>query len=387
MGERARGPVIYLDHAATSFPKPPEVVDEIRRFLETSAGNPGRSGHRLSAESARVVFETREILARRFGVSDSRRVIFTGGATEGLNLTLFGSLGSGDHVVTTSVEHNAVMRPLRHLSKTVGVTMTVVQASPEGLVDPDDFVAAVQPGTRLAVINHASNVCGAVQPLEEIARRLVGRTLLVVDAAQTAGLLPLDLEELPAGAIAVSGHKSLLGPPGIAVLLLGEDFEPLPLQYGGTGSGSESDEMPAFLPDRYEAGTPNTVGVAGLLGALRFRDRAPDEQTLAQERALASRILDGLGEVPGVTLYGPRDIEHRLGIISLNLDGVEPAEVGRRLDENYGILVRCGLHCSPHAHRTLGTFPRGSVRVSVGFSNTSEDVDRFLRAIAEVAHG
>jgi cysteine desulfurase family protein len=387
MDRRAGGSTIYLDHAATSFPKPPEVVEEIRRFLESSAGNPGRSGHRLSAESARLVFETRELLAQRFGVSDSRRVIFTRGATEGLNLALLGLLEPGDHVITTSVEHNAVMRPLRCLAETGRVAVGVVQASPEGFVDPDHVAAAVRPETRLAIINHASNLCGAIQPLAEIARRLKGKTPLIVDAAQTAGLLPLDLEALPAAAIAISGHKALLGPAGIGALLLGEDIEPKPLLYGGTGSLSESDEMPAFLPDRYEAGTPNTVGIAGLRGALRFRNGISDEEILTRERSLASRILRGLGEVPRVTFYGPGDTEHRLGTISFNLDGLEPAEIGRRLDQDYGILVRCGLHCSPYAHRTLGTFPRGSVRVSVGYSNTPEDVDQFLRAVTEIADG
>ncbi len=380
-------PVVYLDHAATSFPKPHEVSDAIVGFLNSSAGNPGRSGHRLSADAARIVFETREALSRRFGVSDSRRVIFTRGATESLNLVLFGLLGSGDHVVTTSMEHNAVMRPLTYLAETRSVSVTVVPASPEGRVDPDDLVRAMKPGTRLAVINHASNVCGAVQALPDIAERLAGRTLLVVDAAQTAGLLPLHLEDMRIGVLAVSGHKGLPGPPGIGVLCLGESVRPTPLIHGGTGSYSEHDRLPDFLPDRYEAGTLNTVGIAGLGGALRFLDGMGPGRILAHERTLAGEFLRALDELPGVAVQGPRVPDQRPGTVSLSVHGVDPGDVSRRLDQDYGFLVRSGLHCAPQAHRTLGTFPGGTVRVSFGFSNTREHVERLAAALSEIAHG
>lgn len=380
-------PTTYLDHAATSYPKPEEVTEEIVRFLRHLAGSPGRSGHRLSGEAARVVFETREALARLFGVSDSRRVVFTRGATEGLNLALFGILRPGDHVLTTSMEHNAVMRPLRHLAEKRGVKTTIVRASPEGVVDPDDIRRAVRPNTRLAVVNHGSNVCGALQPLAEIVNRLAGRTLLVVDAAQTAGLVPLHVEEMGVDILAASGHKGLLGPTGIGALCLREGVEPEPLLHGGTGSRSESDEQPDFLPDRYEAGTPNTVGIAGLAGALRFLERSGPGRLLARERALASKVVEAMEEGSHVRVYGPRSPEERLGLVALRVEGLEPGEVGRRLDREYGFLVRCGLHCAPNAHRTLGTFPEGSVRVSVGFSNTPDEIDRLIGALSDIAHG
>jgi len=378
---------VYLDHAATSFPKAGEVVEEITRFLAASAGSPGRSGHRISAAAARLVYETREALARLFGVGDSRRLVFTRGATEGLNLILYGLLEPGDHVVTTSMEHNAVMRPLRDLVRSRNVTVTAVPASAEGLVDPDDLGRAVRPNTRLAVINHASNVCGALQPLPDIADRLRGRTRLVIDAAQTAGLVPLNLEDLSAGAIALSGHKGLLGPTGIGVLCLGEDVRPRPLMHGGTGSVSESDEQPEFLPDRYEAGTPNTVGIAGLHGSLAYLEKRRWSRFLDHERALAARLLGAVDSLDGVCVQGPRPIQDRTGVVSFRIRTVEPGEVGRRLDQDFGLLVRCGLHCAPNAHRTLATFPMGTVRASFGHLNTEEDVDRLVEAVAEIAHG
>ncbi len=387
MGEQIGRSQVYMDHAATSFPKPEEVSRAVDEFLRVSAGNPGRSGHRLSAGAARMVFETREAFSHRFGVDDSRRVIFVPGATAGLNLVLFGLLDPGDHVVTTSMEHNAVMRPLRFLADTRDVTVTVVPASPEGLVDPDDLARAVKPGTRLAIVNHASNVCGALQPLPDIGRRLDGKVPLVVDAAQTGGLVPLDLEGLGVGALAVSGHKGLMGPAGIGVLCLADDVRPRPLIHGGTGSASEFDTQPDFLPDCYEAGTPNTPGIAGLGGGLRFLERVGSERVLAHERTLTARFLEALDDLPKVTVYGPRAIERRTGTVSLTVRGVDPGDVSGRLDREYGFWIRSGLHCAPNAHRTLGTFPRGSVRISFGLSNTSEEVDRLAEGLAEIAHG
>ncbi|HEY3316282.1 MAG TPA: aminotransferase class V-fold PLP-dependent enzyme [Bacillota bacterium] len=387
---KAAARLTYLDNAATSWPKPRAVEEAMIRCLREAGGNPGRSGHRLSVEAARVVFDAREAVAGLIGASDSRQVVFTGNATEALNLALSGVLEPGMHVVTTSMEHNSVSRPLRHLEGR-GVAVTVVQAGPDGLVDPDEVTRAFRPETRLVVMNHASNVVGTVQPVEEVGRACRQRGLLfLVDAAQTLGCHPVDVGDLNADLLAFTGHKSLLGPSGTGGLFVREGVPLRPLQRGGTGSQSELDVQPDFLPDQLESGTPNFVGLAGLAAGVRVVAAAGLEVIKEREERLAARLRDGLAGIPGVTVYGPgavggRAAQPAVGVISFNLDGVDPADVGYILDAEYGVLCRVGLQCAPWAHRTIGTYPGGTVRLSLGFYNQEADVDQVLSAVREMA--
>ncbi len=381
--------MIYLDNAATSWPKPPQVLAAMARFLTEVGANPGRSGHRLSVEAGRIIYAAREAVAHLFNAPDPLRVVFGLNATEGINLALRGLLRPGDHVVTSSMEHNAVMRPLRALERE-GVEMTMAPCSPEGLLDPQAVLSALRPYTRLVVLNHASNVTGTLLPVAEVGRALrqMNGPLLLVDAAQSGGAVPIDVQADGIDLLAFTGHKSLYGPMGTGGLIIGERVpleEFRPLIRGGTGSRSEREEQPDFLPDMCESGTPNAVGLAGLEAGVRWVLEQGVEAIRAHEVKLSQRLSDGLREIPGVTIYGPADARLRTAIISFDVAGMEPSEVGIRLDEEYGILCRVGLHCAPAAHRTIGTFPSGTVRFALGVFNTQEDVDAALRAVARLA--
>ncbi len=383
--------MIYLDNAATSWPKPPGVLAAMARFMTEVGANPGRSGHRLSVEAGRIVYAAREAVAQLFNAPDPLRVVFGMNATEGINLALRGLLRPGDHVVTSSMEHNSVMRPLRALERE-GVEVTVVPCSPEGMLDPRAVLAAIRPHTRLVVLNHASNVTGTLLPVAEVGRALrqTNGPLLVVDAAQSGGAVPIDMQADGIDLLAFTGHKSLYGPTGTGGLIIGERVpleEFRPLIRGGTGSRSEREEQPDFLPDMCESGTPNAVGLAGLEAGVRWVLEQGVEAIRAHEVALSGRLSDGLREIPGVTVYGPADARLRTAAVSFNIAGMEPSEVGMRLDEEYGIMCRVGLHCAPAAHRTIGTFPSGTVRFALGAFNTREEVDAALRAVAQLARG
>jgi cysteine desulfurase/selenocysteine lyase len=356
------------------------VAGAIRR-----AGNPGRSGHALSIRSARDLFLTRERLASLFGVKDSSRFVFTGNATVALNQAIKGILRPGDHAVTTSVEHNSVMRPLRRM-KEAGVSVTTVPAGSDGAVDAKAVAAAIRKGTRLVAVVHASNVTGAIQPVAKIVRaaRKAGAYTLV-DAAQTAGSIPLSLSELPVDLLAAPGHKGLLGPQGTGFLYVREGVPLVPLIEGGTGSRSESDHQPDFFPDALESGTPNSVGVAGLAVSLAWLLRKGVESVRRKEMDLLEELLEGMGRLDGVTVFGPREPSRRASVVSFLVEELDPAWVGHRLEKGYGVLVRAGLHCSPYSHRTLGTFPHGAVRVSPGPFTTRKDVSLFLTALRKIA--
>jgi len=349
------------------------------------AGNPGRSGHALSIRSARDLFVARERLAELFGARDSSRFVFTGNATEALNQAIKGVLRPGDHAVTTSVEHNSVMRPLRRMEET-GVTVTVVPAGKDGAVAAKAVAAALQRKTRLVAVVHASNVTGAIQPIKEIVRaaRKAGAFTLV-DAAQTAGSIPLSLSDTPVDLLAAPGHKGLLGPQGTGFLYVREGVPVIPLIEGGTGSRSESDRQPDFFPDALESGTPNSVGIAGLGASLAWLHRKGVEAIRRKETELLEELLAGMGRIGGVTVYGPRDPSRRASVVSFLVEGMDPVEVGHRLEKRFGILVRSGLHCSPNSHRTLGTFPEGTVRVSPGPFTTRKEISRFLVALRVIA--
>ncbi len=380
--------MIYFDNAATSWPKPPGVAEAMTHYLTDIGASPGRSGHRLAIEAARVVYAAREAVAELFGASDPLRVVFGSNVTEALNLALNGLLQPGDHVITGSLEHNSVMRPLRALERG-GVRVTAVPCSATGELDPQDLEAAIGPDTRLIVLNHASNVVGTLLPVAEAGR--VARQhdlLLLVDAAQTAGAYPIDMEADAIDLLAFTGHKSLYGPMGTGGLIIGArvDVRRLaPLKRGGTGSRSEREEQPEFLPDLCESGTPNAVGLAGLAASVRWLLAQGVATIRSHEVALTRQLLAGLTAIPGVTVYGTRDAERQTATVSFNIAGLEPSEVGLRLDDEYGIMCRVGLHCAPAAHRTLGTFPGGTVRFGLGAFNTADEVAAALHAVATLA--
>jgi cysteine desulfurase/selenocysteine lyase len=380
--------VIYLDNAATSWPKPPPVAAAMTRFLDEVGANPGRSGHRLSIEAARVVYRAREAVAGLLGVRDPMRVIFCANATHALNLALRGLLHPGQHAVTTSMEHNSVMRPLRAL-EAEGSALTVVECSPDGVLDPAAVERALRPETAVIVMTHASNVVGTLMPVREVAEIARSRgLLLLVDGAQSVGALPLDMEQLGADLLVFTGHKALCGPTGTGGLVLGErvDISRLdPLTRGGTGSNSESDLQPDFLPDKFESGTMNVVGLAGLEAGVRWLAEQGPEELRSRESALTARLIEGLRQIPGVEVKGTLDAFKQLPVVSFTLAGLDPGEVGLRLDEEFGLAARVGLHCSPLAHRSLGTFPVGTVRLSLGALSTGDDVDAAVRAVSRLA--
>lgn len=380
--------MIYFDNAATSWPKPPGVAKAMVHFLNDVGANPGRSAHRLAVESGRIVYNAREAVAELFNAPNPLRVVFGSNATEALNLALCGLLRPGDHVITTSMEHNSVMRPLRALEQQ-GVEVTVVRCSPEGFLDPADVEAAVLPDTAMITLNHASNVVGTILPIAEtgeIARR--HGLLLLVDAAQTAGAYPIDVETDKIDLLAFTGHKSLCGPMGTGGLVIGERVDEKRMELpkrGGTGSRSEHEEQPDFLPDMCESGTPNAVGLAGLEAGLQWVLEQGVETIRAHEVELTQRLIDGLGDIPGLAVYGGLDATRQTATVSFNITGMEPSEVGLRLDEEYGIMCRVGLHCAPAAHKTIGTFPVGTVRFGLGVFNTLEEVDIAVSAADELA--
>ncbi len=358
------------------------------RFLEETGANPGRSGHRLSIEAARIVYAAREAVAELFGAPDPLRVVFGLNVTDGLNLALHGLLRPGDHVITSSIEHNSVMRPLRALEKE-GVQVMCAPCAADGTLDPAEIESAIRPNTRLIAINHASNVCGTIQPIHQaglIARQ--HKLLLLVDAAQTAGVLPIQMEKDAIDLLAFTGHKSLYGPMGTGGLVIGERVDPAELRsirQGGTGSRSEREFQPEFLPDCYESGTPNAVGLAGLLAALKWLQKVGLENIRHQEEELCTHLLEELCNIPGVVVYGTHNASAQTATVAFNITGMEPSTVGLRLDEEYNILCRVGLHCAPAAHRTLGTLPNGSVRLGLGSFNTLQDVEMTVYAVQKMA--
>ena len=382
---------VYLDNAATSFPKPEATLEAMMRYQREIGGSPGRSGHRLSIEAGRMVHETREILARLFNVDDPLRIAFTKNATEALNIALIGLLKPGDHVITTGMEHNSVMRPLRFLASR-GVELSVIPASERGEMDPDDMRAAFRANTRAVVMTHASNVTGTIMPVAEIGAltRARGDIVLCVDAAQTAGALPVDVAAMGVDLLAFTGHKSLFGPQGTGGLYVRKGLDECiaPLMRGGTGSRSEFEEQPNFMPDKYECGTPNTIGLAGLGAGAAYILEKGVETVRAKELELTRRFLNHLQEFGGdLALYGPVEAEKRISLISFNLRDITPSDAALFLDEQWNIMCRPGLHCAPAAHRAIGTFPQGTVRFSFGFFNTEDHVDLAAEALQNLLNG
>jgi cysteine desulfurase / selenocysteine lyase len=376
----------YLDNAATSFPKPEAVYQALDRFARQSLANPGRAGHKMALAAEHALDDTRHLLNELFHGEGPERFVFTLNCTDALNMAFKGVLADGDHVITTDLEHNSVSRPLRRLELDGRITLTRVRADGSGTVNPDDVRRAVTPRTRLIVLTHASNVVGTVQPVAEVGHIARERDLLfVVDAAQTAGVLPIDVRAMAIDLLAFPGHKSLLGPTGTGALYVGPRANVRAWREGGTGGDSSSETQPREFPYFLESGTPNVLGVAGLAAGVRYVVEQGLDKIHAHEVALTERLWRRLEELPGFEVFGHRDHARRVGTLSFRCEALPAAELGGILDQAFDVAVRPGLHCAPYIHRSLGTFPEGTVRVSPGPFNTAEDIDHLARALAEIA--
>ena len=373
---------IYFDNAATSHPKPECVIRAVQRAMTETNANPGRSGHRAAIEAGRVVLLARERLAKLLGAADPMRVVHCFNCTDALNLAIKGSLRVGDHVVATQLEHNSVLRVLAALAARGRIALTLVAPRPDGFVDPGDIRGACTGKTALIVCTHASNVTGAIQPVAAIGRlaREEGIPFLI-DGAQALGAMPVDVRALNCDLYAFPGHKSLLGPQGTGGLYIAPGISLEPLRQGGTGTSSESLAQPEELPERYESGTLNLPGIAGLAASCEWVE-ARLTQIMMRERELTQALYEGLAAMPKVTLYSPAQESARAGIVSFNLSDLTSAQVADALARR-DIAVRGGLHCAPGAHRTLGTLNRGAVRASLGHANTFDEVEAFLRAVRD----
>ncbi|MCX6543364.1 MAG: aminotransferase class V-fold PLP-dependent enzyme [Acidobacteria bacterium] len=379
--------MIYLDNAATSFPKPEETYVFMDEFYRTHGVNPGRSGYDLCMETGQLVDDTRKLLTQFFNGSDPDRLIFAYNSTDALNLALFGMLSAGDHAVTTTIEHNAVLRPLYHLATHHGVEVDHVPFDERGFIDPDAVAARFRPTTRVVAINHASNVIGTVQPIQEIGRRCRDRGIhLVVDASQTAGKIPIDVQAMNVDVLAFTGHKSLMGPTGIGGMYVREGVEIRHTRAGGTGVRSAQRSHLDEYPWRLEYGTPNIMGIAGVNAGLRWIHKTGLAAIEAHEMGLMRSLVEGLRDIPGVSLYCQDDLTNHIAVMSFNVDGFEPGNTGTMLDVDYNIACRTGLHCAPRVHEQLGLDKLyGAVRFGLGPFNTEEQITTAIGAVREIA--
>lgn len=380
---------VYLDNAATSWPKPEAVYEAVDQYQRNNGATAGRGAYREADEVGRSVLQTRVRLVELLGASDPNRIIFTVNGTESLNLALHGMLRPNDHVVTTVVDHNSVLRPLRFLEEHRDVQVTRVGCDAVGIIDPESIRRAVRPNTRLIAVIHASNVTGALQPIEDvgkIARELGIRYL--VDAAQSLGHLPIDVHRVGADLFAAPAHKGLLGPSGLGVLYIapGVENELLPLRQGGTGSKSDEDRQPDILPDKYEPGNLNVPAVLGLGRAIDYLQQIGLDHVREHAKELTSRLLDGFHGVPNVTVHGPNDAARQLAVVSITIANTDPRDIAAILDTSFDIQVRAGIQCAPLMHQALGTTGGGgTVRFSTSVFTQPEDIDRAVQAIAEIA--
>ena len=378
--------IVYLDNAATTFPKPREVLQQALDAYARFGVNPGRSGYDLCLVAGELVYETRKALATFFGGDKPERLAFAANASDALNLAIQGLLASGDHAITTTVEHNSVIRPLNHLKRDRGVAVDFVPFEAGGLVDPDEIAARFRPNTKVVVVNHGSNVIGTIQPVAEIGRRCRERGIVfVVDAAQTAGVIPIDVAAMSIDVLAFTGHKSLLGPTGTGGLYVRDGVEIRQTRFGGTGVHSAFPYHLDEYPYRLEVGTGNLLGIAGLYFAQQYLAKRGVEAIYRHEMELFTRLQSGLERIEGVKLHGTTSLEHRLPVLSFTLAGRDPADVGSLLDVDHDIACRTGLQCAPLFHEQLGTGERGTVRLSVGPMNERKDVDAAIEAVGEIA--
>lgn len=377
--------MVYLDNAATSWPKPDSVYLETVKCIKEYGANPGRSGHKMAMQASEKIFECRQNLATLFGIADPLRIVFTVNATEAINLAIKGLLVTGDHVIITSMEHNAVVRPLKKM-EAAGVELSIVKADYNGVVDNTDIIKKIKMNTKLLIITHGSNVTGTVNDLAILGRLAKEHNIyFMVDAAQTAGSYPINVGLMNIDLLAFPGHKGLLGPQGTGGLYIRPGIVLDTLKEGGTGSISESLEQPEFLPDRYESGTLNTPGIAGLNEGVKYILKTGIDKIQNHEKQLARYMLEGLSEIKKVKVYGSTNPNQRTGVISITIDGKDSNEVCRELDEEYDIAARGGLHCACLAHKTIGTQNSGTIRFSIGLFNNTRDIDQALRAINNIA--
>ena len=377
---------VYLDNGSTSFPKAPGVAEAMAHFITEVGCNISRGGYEAAYDLSEVVYETRSMLCRLFGFADEKYVVFTPSVTYGLNFVIKGLLKPGDHVIISAMEHNAVARPCESL-KAAGVEVSVVPASREGELDMEAFEAAFAGNTRLVVMSHASNVCGTVLDAEAVGKICAEKGVyFALDAAQSAGILEIDFRKFNLSALCLTGHKGLLGPQGIGALLLTPELaaELTPVIDGGTGSASHLLTMPEFMPDKFEAGTLNLPGIIGLNAALKYVEKTGTAAIFAKEKQLAQLFIDEIDKLPDIRVTGVRNWSRRVGTVSLDFAAIDNAEVAYELDAGYGIMTRCGLHCAPLAHQSLGTYPAGTVRFAFGHCNTEEEVLYAARAVREI---
>lgn len=379
-------PFIYLDYAATSWPKAPGVVEAVAKAMEEDAANPGRGSHKMAVRASRILFDTRKALAKLFRIANPNDIAFMLNTTMALNQAIKGMIQPGDHVVATAVEHNSIRRPLEYLKTSLGIEVTYVETNESGALEPNQVKQALRSNTKLVAVNHSSNLLGSILPVAEIGAitRKHGGAKLLVDAAQSAGALEIDVEAMGIDLLAFPGHKGLLGPQGTGGLYISPQIDPVPLMHGGTGSQSESPEQPQVRPDRYEAGTPNTPGIAGLKVGVHYVLNETPQKIHTKEWNLTQRMIEGLLRIDGVRVLGPEPGQNRTGMVSIVVDGIDPSETAFILDQHYHIAVRSGFHCTPLAHGMAGTTETGAIRASVGYGTTEQEADAFVEAIQEI---
>ena len=377
---------IYLDNASTTFPKAPNVANAMANYITNYGININRGSYALAYDVEDIIYTTRQRLNTLFNGHDPSHVIFTQNVTMSLNMVIKGLLKAGDHVLVSSMEHNAVMRPLTQLLDQ-GITFDIIPCDKTGSIQLECIEALIRPNTVAMIINHASNVYGTIQPIESIGAFCKNHNLqFIVDAAQTAGVIPIDMKACHIDALCFTGHKGLLGPQGIGGIILTKEMAKTltPLIAGGTGSFSHLETMPTHMPDAFEAGTLNLPGIIGLNEGLSYIESVGMENIHNQELALTKAFLEGLRSITGVTIIGKQDIQDRTAVVSITIDGMDPASIAYELESTYHIMTRVGLHCAPRAHQTLGTYPEGTVRFSFGYANTHKDVESALSALHRI---
>lgn len=373
---------IYLDNAATSFPKPKEVADAVYDFMINNGTSSGRGSYKKAMQSDYIVYECRKLIGNLFNFDDPKKVVFTSNVTDSLNIAIRGILKENDHVITSSLEHNAVWRCLKTLEKDINIKIDTVECSKDGITNPEDIKKYIRKDTALIVFTQASNVLGTIQPIKEIGKiARENKIVFLVDAAQSAGAMKIDIKEDNIDILAFTGHKSLLGPMGTGGLIINTDIDIKPLKAGGTGGDSAYEYQPDYYPNHLETGTSNVSGIAGLRAAIKFLNREGIDNIHNKEKELTKYALQRLETVKDIEIYGPKDCEKILSVISFNIKNKRPEDISTILDQKYDIMLRAGLHCAPTAHSVINTKDRGSLRIGIGYFNTKDDIDKLVEAL------